>query len=231
MATTQQSMTPDQALQTLATVRDYRERLTGRAAGIVWMVWGFALALLASIDMIALVDGDGSLAAGAAGSGAGTGFVWPGWITLLLPVAALVAAALTTNAVWRAHALERGATHRSWVAWVAIVGLLVAGAGIGFAVVQMLADGVSADDPASSYVLIMPLLAAVAAGIIAVLQRHRVSLLPGLAAAVLLIGLQFAIPLATSDELDAALMRGIQTSMLGIVAVFVATGLWYYKRG
>src|SRR5919108_608055 len=43
MAQPDSAMSPQQALSTIANLRTYRETLTRRAAGIVWMVWGLAL--------------------------------------------------------------------------------------------------------------------------------------------------------------------------------------------
>lgn len=220
------AMTPDQALRTVATVRGYRERLTGRAAGVVWMVWGFALALLASSDMLALSADEPS----------GT----EGWSvrldgaavsTMVVALGALLGGILATNAVWRAHALERGERHRAWVTWLAVAALVAVGGAVGFSIVEVLSRGVQADDADLQYVIIMPLVGAIAAAILTVLQRRRVQPWPGIVAAVALLALQFAVPLVIDMADEGDLVVAIQASVFGILLAFVATGLWYHRRG
>lgn len=220
------AMTPDQALQTLAAVRDYRERLTGRAAGLVWMVWGFALALLASTDMLALSSDDAPQT-----EGWGIRIDSAAVATMVVALACLFAGVLVTNAVWKAHALERGERHRSWVTWVAVAGLLVAGSAIGVAIVEVLSRTSGPDTADLNYVIIMPLVAAMAAAILGVLQRRRVSAWPGAAAALLLVLVQLVVPLANDIAQEGDLIVNIQLSTFAILTTFVATGLWYYKRG
>jgi hypothetical protein len=223
MATTT-AMTPAEATAAIRDVRDYRQGLTGRAAGIVWMVWGFALAILASADMVGLVTINVPAVEG-------THLYWPGLVPILMPILALAAGALVTNAVWKAHALERGDRHRSWVAWVAIPGLLLTGALIGYFSIQLSVLLTPKGAHESTYIMIMPLVAAVAAAVIAVLQRRRVGVLPGLVGVALLVALEFLLPVLTHGTLEQRILQGIQTSMLGIFTVFIATGFWYYKRG
>lgn len=225
MASAETAMTPAQALATVASVRAYRERLTGRAAGLVWIVWGFALALLASNDMIGLA-GDAT-----ASGGSGVRTDGPALTALLLLVAVLAGGALASNVIWKAHALERGTTHRSWVTWLAVLGLLVAIGGVGFLMLTVLLHGSSPGDPASSQVLVWPLVGAVAAGLLAILQRRRVAWWPGLLCALVLVALQVGVGLSVDLAREREVFVAVQASMVGILVLFVATGLWYAKRG
>lgn len=220
------AMTPEQATEAIASVRDYRQGLTARAAGLVWMVWGLALAILASADMVGILNLDEESMV------EGEGWIWPGLISVLMPLAALAAGAIITNAIWKAHALERGAHHRSWVAWLGIIGILAAGVAIGFLSITLAQEFLNEPGaPSTTYILVMPLVAAVAAGLIAVLQRRRVKSLPGILAALALVGVEFLLPVLTHGTLEEKILQGVQTTMFAIFTVFVATGLWYYKRG
>lgn len=226
MAKSNPAMTPAQALETVAAVRGYRERLTGRAAGIVWMVWGFALALLASTDMLALTNDDTPTT-----EGWGARLDSAALATMAVAVACLLAGALVTNAVWKAHALERGLQHRSWVTWAGVATLVAVGMLTGFAIVEILSRRITADSADWNYVIIMPLMAAMGAGLIALLQRRQVSPWPGACAALLLLAVQFIVPLSNDMTREQDLVVNIQLSTFSILVTFLAAGFWYYKRG
>lgn len=226
MAKANDAMTPEQALATVASVRNYRERLTGRAAGLVWMVWGFALALLASTDMLALTEGTMTTTEGWGARGDSAALA-----TTVVAVSCLLAGALVTNAVWKAHALERGEHHRSWVTWAGVAGLVIAGMLAGLAIIEVLSRRAAEDAADWNYVIIMPLVGAMAAGLIALLQRRRVSAWPGTCVAVLLLAIQFILPLSNDIAREQELVVNIQLSTFAILITFLATGFWYYKRG
>jgi hypothetical protein len=213
-------MTPQQALETIAQVRGYRERLTARAAGQVWMVWGLALALLATTELAALVP-----APEPEGEGLRVGLAWQ---ALPLPLAALAGGVLATNAVWRAHALERGERHRSWVAWAAVGAFLVAAMATGLlALLAVVAWAVPAGP--DTQVLVGPGIAAVGALLLSVLQRRRVPAAPGLAAAAALVAANLLLPLVPGASLAERVYGGVQAGSATIAAAFVAVGLWHAR--
>lgn len=228
MASQPPAMTPEEALQTVASVRGYREQLTARAAGNVWMVWGLVLAILAVSDLVGLHE----MEAADESVEEGWSFAFPGWAPLVAMALALAGGAVATNAIWKANALEAGGRHRSWVAWVGILGLLVIVAAIGVTTVEIMGRVVDPTTaPDDTYILLSPTLAAVAAGAIALLQRKRVAAWPGLGAAAALLGAQALIPLLVSGSLQDKIFSGAFWSMTCTIAVFFAVGLWHSRKG
>lgn len=183
MANATQAMTPEEALQAVASVRGYRERLTARAAGIVWMVWGLALAFhgfaALFVEFPALgadvVDGNGLM---------------PGakWMLLLAIAFTVYAGGMLTNAVWHAHALETDRTTPAWVAFAASGAVIAVLAGIVVGS-NVLADSLGQLGQRGIAFSPLALLAAGGAATIAILQRRRVAMLPGLLGALVLLNL------------------------------------------
>ncbi|MEA3203793.1 MAG: hypothetical protein QOI63_1472 [Thermoplasmata archaeon] len=161
------SMTPQQALASLAAVQGYRERLTAQAAGIVWMVWGLVVLAIGLATFY--------------GSDHAREEVKP--VAFALMGAVVAAGALLTNAVWRAHALEAEA-HAPWVPYAAGLGTLAAVVGAVELVDWLLSEVLrSAMGRTPLGFAPLNLLAAAGALAIALLQRRRVAPAPGLAAA------------------------------------------------
>lgn len=214
MATTKQAMTPQDAIATLREVGQYRERLTARAAALLWVVWGLVLGVV----------GFGVLAE----TLARVGRDWWWYEAILVPFCFGVGA-LASNLVWRAHALERDPGHRPWVAWAAAFGALAAMSGVTF-LLRILVYVHRSGDPAFN---LAPLLLAGAIGavLLAVTARRRAPLLPGLVAAGAL-AVAFAVlafgPWSYSPTLELAGNMGL---VLGLVATYVGVGAWLFRQG
>ena len=170
------AMTPNEALQTIASIRAYRERLTPRAAGLVWIVWGFALAL----DLVLSIAFN---------------FVDDAKLVGYDPTARLVAlvagglfciggAAGATNAIWRSHSIGAERPFPAWVPFVAILGFTV---GINALLLGLQWLNGFRPFPGLDYAPML-LIAAGGAATLAFLQRRRVTLGPGLGAALSLFG-------------------------------------------
>ncbi len=93
MAADNATMTPEQAIAVLGETRQYRETLTARAVGIIWLVWGAMLALLTTADM-ALYFG-AELA----------DISFPNGLMFAFTALFVGLGGAITNLVWRAHAL------------------------------------------------------------------------------------------------------------------------------
>jgi hypothetical protein len=103
------AITPQQALESLGSIKEYRERLTMQAAGIVWMVWG----LVITVCGLAAVYGNAQMVDG------GKEAVMALWAL------AICGGALVTNAVLRMQALEaRGPA--AWIPYAVGAGALAA---------------------------------------------------------------------------------------------------------
>lgn len=207
-------MTPQDAIATLREVGNYRERLTARAAGLLWMVWGLVFGVVGFgllAEILARVDRS-----------------WWWYEAVLVPFC-FAAGAFVSNTVWRAHALERDPAHRAWVAWAAAFGALAVMSGI-TTLLRLLVFSQRDADPAFN---LAPLLLAGATGavLLALVARRRAPLLPGLLAAAALAAafgvLSFG-PWSYSPALELAGNMGL---VLGLVATYVAAGAWLFRQG
>lgn len=222
MAPQTPAMTPEDATAAIRDVREYRQNLTGRAAGLVWMIWGFALALFAAADMASLLPAPDTAV--------------EGWSTLPVPLAlmalpfvALIAGAVATNTVWKSHALETGTKHRAWIAWLGVVGLLVAMVLAAFVTLGLML--IVPPTSSATFVWLMPTAGAIGAVMISLLQVRRVKPWAGLAAAAFLLVLQFGLPPLLTGGLDDKIATAVATGMLAILVSFVTVGLVHYRRG
>lgn len=217
------AMTPEQALQTVASVRAYRERLTARAAGIVWMVWGLALSFQAFAALFAefpalgadVVEGDGP-----------GGMMAGGWALEIVAIVLMVfCGGGLTNAVWRAHALDAERQHAAWIPYAA-------GLGIAVLFVALLTASNRLADVGPDGIAFAPLalFAAVGAVAIAVLQRRRVPMLPGLLGSLLLLNLfVFGRFLAFPQDHDTQ-SWGAAIMALAAITVYSAVGMWTMRK-
>lgn len=222
MATNKSAMTPEDATAAIRDVRDYRQNLTGRAAGLVWIIWGFALALFASTDMVGALDPPEQPVTG-------WSTIPVPWPVMVLPFAALVAGVVATNVVWKSHALETGTRHRAWIAWVAILGLLVAIVVLGLASLGVATT--TGPDSGVTFLWLMPLAGALGAVAISLLQMRRVKPWFGLGAAGFLVAIEFVVPPLLSGNLETKILGATASAMLAILAAFVTVGLLHYRRG
>lgn len=211
------AMTPEEALQTVASVRGYRQRLTGKAAGIVWMVWGLALTLVLNagiqVDFAPqTLKSDAWLA----------GNIAVGALGILLAVAA---GALASNAIWRAFALEGEPGHRAWLPYAVGVGLVV--------VFFLVANGIGFVGDLlgwSGYYSPMHLLSALGAFAIAYLQRSRVSPVAGyVAGSVLLLVLALTF-FPAGDTEQARVLAGRAVTFVPLI-IYTAVGLLHIRQG
>lgn len=231
MGATAHAMTPEQATAAIASVRDYRQGLTSRAAGTVWMVWGLAMAGVAMLDIIVAPTIPDSTEPG-----------WNvqehGWVYMLLPLTMLVGAVVASNTIWRSHALELQVRHRPWVAWLALAGLVAAVALVGILTI-FVALTVTDPSPAPgqaafehTYVFVTPVFSGGAAVLLALLQRKRVVAWPGLVAGGLLLAWMVVAPFVLEGN-----GLGDQVAYAGIVHVVLAmvclggVGLVHFRRG
>ncbi len=211
-------LTPAGALEAIGSIRLYRERLTPQAAGTVWLVWGLALAAVGTLG--------GDLSAIAYVGLLGMIQVLGPW---LADLALLGAAVVTTNAIWRSHALERGTEHPAWIAWVVatVVAVGVLGLGVAAGIVYLALFGGQIMD---FRVLALPL-ATAAAVALAVMQRTRVPAGPGLLAGALLFIAQFVLPAVALVTSYQAYTMVMAWDRLWVILAFGAVGLWHLRRG
>lgn len=215
------TMTPEQALQTISSVRDYRESLTARAAGIVWMVWGLALSFHAFAVLFVEFPGQGADV-----TQDGTGIMANGWALELTALVVMVAsAAALTNAVWRGHALQAERTHAAWIPYIAgLVVVLVMGS------MTTLSNMMGEFGPLGINFAPLALLAAAGAVAIAVLQRRRVPMLPGLAGALVLLNLfVFGRFIAFGQDHDIQ-SWGAAIMALSAIVVYSVVGMWTMRK-
>lgn len=210
------SMTPTEAIATLGSVRAYREHLTGRAAGIVWMVWGATLTLLAFQALFAEF-------------GAWNRDVPPPalhWLLELAGTAIGVAfAGLATNAVWRAHALEAERMHARWIPFAAGAAVI-----LGAAAIVIASNSIGFDGPRGLAFAPILLVAAAGAATIALLQRRRVRSTPGLATAGLLLALAVVtrfVPMP--QDRDTQFWGAAILAWLPLIA-YAAVGWWTARK-
>ncbi len=225
MAPDHETMTPVEAIATLGSVRGYRQALTHRAAGIVWMVWGLTLAGLAvSInvpDMGAAVQSPDERIRMVEGAFIGLAF----WAVVL------VAGAISTNAVWRAHAIEREESHKSWVAYLVAFGLVALMLVASVLIMQLLSDSGLAPNQ-DTIIVVGPILGALGALALAVLLRGRVPFWPGLLVALALVIVQVVLPLLVpSGSLELKAHYGHRIGAMAILASYLGVGLWFFRRG
>lgn len=217
-------MTPAEAAATIRDVRDYRQGLTGRAAGTIWMIWGLALAVVATAEMgiIHLLD--------TSNAGEGFGVVRGAVGPALVGITAFVAAIVASNAVWRSHAIAHDERHRPWVAWATAAGIVAVFEIVGLTLLFALSANVGPDDPAFTYVFISPFFSAGVAAALTFLLRRRVRVLPGILASVALeavVGVALLLNGALEEKVTLA------ASLHAIVALLAlgGAGLWHFRRG
>ncbi|MEA3136547.1 MAG: hypothetical protein QOC71_828 [Thermoplasmata archaeon] len=227
------AMTPEQATETIASVRDYRQALTARAAGTLWLVWGLAMAGIAMLDVIIAptIQVDPSTLE------PGWNVQEHGWVYMLLPVTMLLGAVLATNATWKAHALEMRSRHRPWVAWLVAIGLVAAVAVVGLIAIA-LALTITDPSPApgqpafeNTYVFVTPVLSGGAALVLAVLLRRRVTPWPGLAAGIVLLAWMAVAPFALGGTLSDQVANAGIVHVVLCMATLGAVGLLHFRRG
>lgn len=215
------AMTPEEALQTIASVRAYRERLTARAAGLVWIVWGLALSFQAFAGLFVEMPGYGADVVDGEGVMAG------GWILeLAVLLLAVGCGGFLTNAIWRAHALETDRPHPGWLPFVAGIGVILVMVSL-----TVLSNQVDRQlGPQGIGFSPLALLAAAGAVAIAVLQRRRVRMLPGLLGALVLLNLFiFARFLAYPQDFDTQAW-GAAVMALSALVVYFAVGAWTMRK-
>ena len=223
MAQTTPAMTPEEALQTVAGVRRYREHLTSRAAGIVWLVWGLALTFQAFVALFVEFPGRGADVVEGDGPG---GMMANGWALEVLAIVLMIGSgAALTNAVWRAHALETERIHAPWIPYGAAVLL----AAIFIAVPNLSNRFLDLGQTGIGFAP-LALFAAAGAALIAVLQRHRVRMLPGLLGGLLLLNLFIFgrfLPFAQAHDTQA---WGAAVMALSPLVVYGLVGLWTMRK-
>lgn len=231
MASTKSAMTPEAAAAAIAEVGEYRQGLTARAAAIVWMVWGLTMAGVAMLDIVVAptVQVDPSLL------NEGWNVQEHGYVYLVLPLTFLIGGVLATNAIWRAHAIERATRHRGWVAWAALAGLIALVVAVGLTAVYVairFTNPGTADRPAFglTYVFITPVFSGGAALLLSLLQRRRVRPLPGLIGTAVLLAWMFLATLLEGSLATKVANAGIVHAVLCVV-VFCGVGLWHFNRG
>lgn len=212
-------MSPDEALETLATVRDYREGLTARAAGIVWIVWGVTLGFMLAINMVFEFDDSqlrdspyhvGAISVGLAGI-----------------VGALVVGGLLTNITWRAHALGREGLPPPWVAFAAAVVVILSFIGLSLILKQVLYNVVRIGFNFAPLLLF----GSFASLAMAVLLKGRVRPTAGfVASGVLFAGFitAYAVPVAYDYGMQ---MMAALSFCFAIVIAFVTVGLIHVRNG
>ncbi len=201
-------------LASLGEVREYRETMTRQAAGVIWIIWGLAVAAIGLYHLAYFLGSPGT-----AGPG-GTAFVIFGG-----------AGALATNAVWRGHALERDRQHKAWVAWLVGIGVpMTVGALIMASNWLARGSGSTAPDPAFMLAPLL-MLGSVGAFLLTVLMRHHVPPVPGyVGAALLMVGFALAryLPLERQVWLDTVGNAGL--SLVNLVT-FAIIGWIHIRRG
>ena len=224
------AMTFADAAATIAEVRGYRQGLTARAAGTVWMVWGLALAGIALIDVLVAPTIPDATEPG-----------WNvqenAWAIVLVPGILLLGATVATNTIWKAHAREMQARHQAWVTWLAVLGVVAVMIGIGFLTV-ILAIAFTDPSPApgqpafeNTYVFVTPILSSGVAFVLSLLQRRRVPAWPGLVAGVLLLAWMAIAPFVLEGGLSTKVaLAGLVHCTLAMVALG-GVGLLHFRRG
>lgn len=225
MAQALPAMTPEEALQTVASVRGYRERLTGQAAGIVWLVWGMALTFHAFLVLFVESPGQGADVV------TGTGTLAKGWALELLGLVLMVGwAGFVTNAVWRSHALEAERPHAPWIPFAAGLAVVLVVGAINTLSNQLATDAGQQFGPLGIGFAPLAFLAAAGAVAIALLQRRRVRMLPGLLGALLLLNLfVWGRFLSFAQDFDTQ-SWGSAVMALSALVVYGAVGAWTMRK-
>lgn len=213
------SFTPIQALDALASLAGYRERLTSQAAGIVWMIWGLVITPLPIFFAAAFQHN----------LNGGT------FMAELAVAVALCAGAggLATNAVWRAHALEQSARPARWIAYASSAGVLVAAFVLAMATdlipIGHLVLGDAYPITGLSFAG-LGLLGSAGAATISLLQRTRVSPGPGLACAFALLALTLMGRYGIFAQDDATQATAALVYAAFTLIGFFAVGVWTMRR-
>lgn len=219
MAGKKSSMTPEAAAAAIAEVGEYRQGLTARAAGIIWMIWGFFLAALAIADLASWSDGNGA------------GFDLTDTMEIVFILVLFAAAFATTWAVWHSQALVTGHGVRMWATTGMVLLILVVTIGVAqlgfYAFLETVLPG-----PDPHYRTAQGFVMASVAAAIMVLQRRRVAWWPGMIAVVAGVALQVTYPyLIGSGDAIAAFVRLSFLEGAVAVAAFVTVGLTHFLRG
>lgn len=218
-------MTPAAAAAAIADVQSYRQGLTARAAGTIWMVWGLALAAIAAAEM-------GAAAQFLEGPPSGEGFSveWGAMFPALVGFVAFIGAVVASNAIWKSHAIQNEETHRPWVAWVAAAGIVAAFEVIGLTVLFLLAGNATVDSPDTTYIFITPLFSAGIAAALTFMLRRRTPVLPGILASVALELVLVASLLFEGSIQDQVVNAASLHAVTAIVACG-GVGLYLFRRG
>lgn len=212
-------MTAEEAAAAIGEVRDYRQGLTARAAGTIWMVWGLVLGALAITDVAAWAAEE---------PGQGTTF----WFQLVFGWIVLAVGASTTAAIWKSQALVRGTAFRSILVFLAVLAVLAiaaVGAEIFF---HWFAARLVPDEPGTYYRSGAGSVAALTALAITWFQRKRVARWPGLLVALVMIAIQVAYPywVGATDDLEVIARASFLNGAI-MLASFTAAGLVHFRRG
>jgi hypothetical protein len=219
MAQAASAMTPEEALQTVANVRAYREGLTERAAGIVWMVWGVTLGFLLMTSLVYDFANDR----------VHDGGWWPVAVGIGIAgnLLGLALGGLLTNAVWKAHALQGEGLPPRWLAFAAAIVFVLAFIGLSALLKAALYSTVRLGFNYSPLLLFGSL----ACAAMAFLLRGRIAPRAGLTAAGALFAafvVAYAIPLPWDASMQ---MAAAVLFCLLDVAAFVAVGLRHGFQG
>lgn len=211
-------MTPEQAAAAIADVKEARQGLTARAAGIIWMVWGLVLAAITISGPASWLDGNGA------------GFDLTDVLELVFMLVVVAVGIMSTFMVWHSHALVAGHRTRFWfTAGLAVLGIVVGTIAINVFLVDLL---ISLEPAGAFYRTSIPTVAMMVALIITWLQRHRVAWWPGVLIAVAMLVLQVAFPfLIAGDESPVAFVRATFLEGSVVAVGFSVAGFWHFLRG
>jgi len=214
-ATSLAPLDPKEALAALSGLHDYRERLTAQAAGIVWMAWGLVLAF---VGLVSLYTNDHNRLDGHKEA------------AILLWLVAVAAGGFLTNAVWRAHALER--EHPAWVPYVAgavaVTLVVLFQEAVNWILHEGLHTGLGSAPLGFASFNLLP---AVGAATLAWLQRKRVPGTPGWMAAVGFLALYLVGSFAPWPGGDPTNVYA-SCAWIGLgLAGFLAVGLTTWSKG
>lgn len=218
-------MTPEQAAAAIADVGDYRQGLTNRAAGTIWMVWGLALAVIAAIEvsMVAFM----SEFEPTGGFHVETGALGP----VLVMLTAFVAAIVASNAIWKSHAIANDETHRPWIAWATAAGIVAVFEAIGLTILftaSWVSDG---HGPDLTYIFVSPLFSAGIAAALTFMLRKRTRILAGVLASLALELVVVLVWLFADGRLEDQLVFATSFHSVVCMLAFGGVGLHLFRRG
>ncbi len=205
------AMKPDDAIETLRSVREYREDLTSQAAGFIWMIWGFVLLGMGLASQTAFLSGRYAN-------------YHIGWMDPLTTVLFPVAGGILTSVVYKMLAIQP--KQPAWKIW------LIGGVAIAVLGSLSLASNALFDfGPTAIMMAPLALLGAVLAVVLTILMREQAAMLPGFIASGVLFVAFLNVRFATFTEGPGAdLLGNGALSLLNLVAFFVV-GYIHTRRG